>query len=186
MDHRAGRSDLSGLTAFSLAWLGLYLCRGKLDLFQLGGLAAGAAAYFLLLGKPLGRLFRAFWHTVARGFHLLLWPWKMLGKKVKIFAKFLFSTGRKWGMIWMNRYRRIHVGGKAHENARQIPPVRSTDQAADSVGGGFVRRLSWCPSGPRFGKTRPRPRRWPSRLPSFSRKIKTCSPTSTSWAPTKA
>ena len=82
-----------GLTAFSLAWLGLYLCRGKLDLFQLGGLAAGAAAYFLLLGKPLGRLFRAFWHTVARGFHLLLWPWKMLGKKSKFLQNFSFQPG---------------------------------------------------------------------------------------------
>ena len=41
------------LAVFTLAYLGLALCHGQLQLFQLVGLAAGASGDFLLISKIL-------------------------------------------------------------------------------------------------------------------------------------
>ena len=82
------------LTVFALAYLGLALCHGRLQLFQLLGLAAGAGAYGAALSAWFRRVFRCFWQTVGRIFRLLAWPVRTLWKKIKKFLKFLFSIGR--------------------------------------------------------------------------------------------
>ena len=128
------------LAVFVLAYLGLALCHGRLQLFQLLGLAAGAGAYGAALSAWFRRVFRCFWQTVGRIFRLLAWPVRTLWTKIKKFLKFLFSIGRKWVTIFGNRRRKkahgAHSGGKQHEITREIPQILFADEGGGSAGGG--------------------------------------------------
>ena len=84
---------------WTLAYLGLALCHGRLQLFQLLGLGAGAGVYGVTVSSPLRRAFRWFWRLIGRIWKIIWWPLGALLKKIKKFLKFLFSIGRKWVKI---------------------------------------------------------------------------------------
>ena len=52
------------LTAWCLAWLGLAVCGGNLQLYHILGLLAGAWAYFSLGFRLLDGVLRGFWKLV--------------------------------------------------------------------------------------------------------------------------
>ena len=128
------------LAVFTLAYLGLALCHGQLQLFQLVGLAAGASGYGLSLSRLCRRAFRWFWKAVGTVLEMIGRPIWALAKKVKKFLKFLFSTGRKWVTIFGNRRRKnvrgAHSGGRRHEATREIPQILLADEGSGSAGGG--------------------------------------------------
>ena len=86
------------LAVFALAYLGLALCHGRLQLFQLLGLAAGAGAYGAALSAWFRRVFRCFWQTVGRIFRLCMASPNSVEKNQKFLKISLFN----WAQMGYN------------------------------------------------------------------------------------
>lgn len=93
------------LAAWALTVYLLGVCRGQFQLYQLLGLACGAALTQASLGRVLSRLFGLFWRAVGKVCSPL--------KKIWEFMKILFSKGKKSVKIIPKRLvRRKRPGGR--------------------------------------------------------------------------
>ena len=87
-------------TLYSWLYLSFALCDGDIRLVYSLSLPAGILLEEWTLGRLLRPVFACIWKIWDGFLRILLWPWKNFLKKCKLFANFLFATGKKWGTIY--------------------------------------------------------------------------------------
>ncbi len=94
-------SDLLFAPGAVWAWvyLGFGVCRGDVRLSYSLGLLAGACLWEATFGRWLRPVFWGFWHILGGIFGKITAPVKNFLKKVKKFAKNIFSIRKKWFTI---------------------------------------------------------------------------------------
>lgn len=100
---------------------GFAVCRGDLRMGYLAAPILGALAWDLTVGRYLMPIYAGFWRFLGG----LLRPFQLFLKKICIFIKFLFATGKKWGTIkWKSRQqKKPHPEGVPHDRKEKpIPP----------------------------------------------------------------
>lgn len=104
----------------AMVWGWLYLsfavCRGDLRPAYTLCYLFSAILWDRTLGRWVGPLFSFFWQGIFQFLGFLSRFWKNFSRKCKNYAKILFATGKKEGIInWNNRLHfRRRTGGKSH------------------------------------------------------------------------
>lgn len=110
--------DLIFLAATLWVWtvLSFGICRGDLRPAYTLTLLLFALLWDRSLGRWLMPVFSAFWKGLFRGASRIFLPLKKFSAKCKFFAKRLFASGKKEGIInWNNRLHfRRRTGGNPH------------------------------------------------------------------------
>jgi hypothetical protein len=142
-------ADAIFVAAAMWAWLRLsfLICRGDIRLGCSMGLAVGAVAWEMTLGKCLRRPFRWFWDGVGAILRFLTAPVRKIFKKTLTFLKKRIASARKLVTInWRNRRRNAaEVGGKSHgrisgkleKNQVHTPSGQSAGQSGAAERGGI-------------------------------------------------
>lgn len=106
-----------GIFLWTWVWYSFRICAGDIRLGGTAALGLGTVLLITVLGKPLRRLFFPFWRGIFHIFTWILAPVKKIFRKILLFLKKVFASGKKRGTIeWIKRrhFRRA-FGGHRHE-----------------------------------------------------------------------
>lgn len=109
--HNAPADCLFVLFAFVLwVYYSFGICLGDIRFGGTASMGIGAFIWISALGKPLRKVFFLFWAGVFHIFSWIFLPMKKFLRKIQVFLKKVFASGKKRGTIeWRNRrHRRGH------------------------------------------------------------------------------
>jgi hypothetical protein len=118
------RHPLPGDIAFIVVafWVWLYfgfgICRGDLRLWDMGGLAVGAVAWEMTLGKPLRRVFSVFWEQIGRFISIICLPLEKFLHFFEKIAKILLATVKKASTI-RKKSQKSDLGGGNRDGEKE-------------------------------------------------------------------
>jgi hypothetical protein len=117
--------DFVFMVGFFLLWIfyGFGICYGDLRFAYSLTLPLGALLWESTGGKALRPLIFRFWRIIYRFFRLLCRPLEYFLKKVRLFLKFLFSSGKKWFTIKKQNKRKGELDDGTEEALFQKIPV---------------------------------------------------------------